>query len=226
MVTRRNKRSARKTKKGARAATVEGIQASFQSIDTKVKTLIAKGGTDSALATCIRNAWDEQFHMDLSPAAIKGMIVHYRAVHKGRGTRRKQKGGMAPLDWTMGQGTTAHVYGRFPVEIGTTPQVVRALDLGRFYENRVGRALDTTGGHPAPGQKGAGLFDALAMGHAPASVPRNFMEMGVSAIQGAPITNPAPSPVSAHVPLATAAPASYDATSISSISSLAPIYKP
>ena len=215
MVTRgRNRRGVRKTKKGDRSATVEGIHASFQSIDARVKSLIEKGGTDSALATCIRNAWDEQFHMDLSQAAVKGMIVHYRAIHKGRGTRRKQKGGAAPLDWTMGQGTTAYVYGRFPVEMGATPQAVRALD--RFYENPI----------RGNNQKGAGIFDALAMGHAPASVPRNVIESGVSTAQGAPILNPASSPVSAVVPLASAAPAAYDATSITSISSLAPIYRP
>jgi len=219
----------RKTRK-AGGVTVEGLHSSFAKIDDKVKALIAKGKTDSDLVCCIRKVWSEQFHMDLSLPAVKGMITHYRAVHgsKTRKTRKSsQKGGMAPLDWTMGQGTTDHVYGRFPVEIGTTPQAISALDLGRFVESRGGRSCDATGGHAAPGQQlGGGMLDTLFMGHAPASVPRNFVETGISAVQGRPIMNPDASPVAAKLPLATYAPRAYDAGAISSISSLASVYKP
>jgi hypothetical protein len=136
----------------------------------------------------------------------------------------------------MGQGTTDFTYGRFPVEIGTTPQVLKALDLGRFYESTGGRSCDATGGHAVPGQqmggrrsrsqRGAGVFDAFAMGHAPASVPRNIVETTVSTVQGHPIMNPPPSPVAATTNMAVYEPKPYDASSISSISSLASIYKP
>lgn len=229
MTSRRNNKR-RTTKRHSRKAgvTVESLHASFDKIDERVKAMIAKGSTDSELTSCIRKAWTEMFHMSLSAPAVKGMILHYRSVHKGlRKTRkagRSQRGGMAPVDWTMGQGTTDYVYGRFPVEMGTTPQVVRALDLGRFYENRGGRSCDATGGHAAP-QKGAGVLDAIMMGHAPASVPRNFLETGVSTVQGAPIRDPNPSPISATSHLASFTPRAYDATAISSISSLAPVYK-
>jgi len=146
---------------------------------------------------------------------------------------------MAPVDWMMGQGTTDFTYGRFPVEIGTTPQVLKALDLGRFYESNGSRSCDATGGHAAPGQQmggrrsrnsrkqhGAGVFDAFVMGHAPASVPRNVMETTVSTVQGHPIMNPQPSPVSANPALAAYVPKPYDTSSISSISSLQSLYKP
>ena len=211
---------------------MESLHASFDKIDGKVKAMIAKGSTDSELACCIRKAWTEQFHMSLSVPAVKGMILHYRSVHKGARKTRKagrgQKGGMAPLDWTGGQGTTDFVYGRFPVEMGTTPQVLRGLDLGRFYESGVGRSCDSTGGHAAPGshQKGAGILDAIMMGHSPASVPRNFLETSISTVQGAPIRDPNPSPISATTHTATFTPKAYDAGAISSISSLAPLYKP
>jgi len=204
-------------------------------IDAKVKALIAKGATDTALACCIQKAWTEQFHMDISMPAVKGMIMHYRAVHQGSGrkTRRKQKGGMAPVDYVMGQGTTDFVYGRFPVEIATTPQVISALDNQRFFESNGSRACNTTGGHAAPAssilgaqaQYGGGLFDSFGMGFAPASVPRNFIESGVGAIQGAPRGNPEASPVSPTVAMATYAPRAYAANQISSISSLDPTYK-
>jgi hypothetical protein len=189
--------------------------------------------------------------MDLGSAAVKGMVVHYRAVHKSKSKnknknktrKQKQRGGMAPMGWTMGQGTTDFTYGRFPVEIGTSPNTLAALDLGRFYESTGGRSCNTTGGHAAgqlggrrvtkkqkqnqkQNQRGAGIFDALLMPHMPASVPRNFLETGVSSLQGAPIQNPHPSPVSASVSMASYAPKPYEATSISNISSMSPIYKP
>jgi len=231
MATRRNKRSVRKSRKGSRGyASVEGLHTSFNMIDSKVKALIAKGATDSDLAYCIKKAWNAQFHMDISEPAVKGMIMHYRAVHRagspgsGRKTRRKQKGGMAPIDYTMGQGTTDFVYGRFPVEIATTPQVIKALDNQRFFESNGSRACNTTGGHAAQGQNGGGLFDSIGMGFSPASVPRNFVETGVSTIQGAPIANPDPSPVSARVALTPFDPYPYAADRISSISQLKSVY--
>ena len=242
MVSRRNKHhGSRRTTRKAKAATVEGLHASFGKIDGKVKTMIAKGATDSELARCIQKTWSEQFHMSLSMPAVKGLILHYRAVHPAGAKRktRKQRGGMAPVDWTMGQGTTDFTYGRFPVEIGTTPQVLKALDLGRFYESTGGRSCDATGGHAAPGQQmggkrsgysrkqhGAGILDAIGMGHAPASVPRNVVETTVSTVQGHPIMNPPPSPVAATTNMAVYEPKPYDASSISSISSLQSLYKP
>lgn len=237
MTTRRSKQKSRasknrKTRRATVGVTVEGLHASFSRIDDKVKDMIAKGKTDSEIGACIQKAWSEQFHMDLSSAAMKGMIMHYRAVHRSgnkRKTRKSQRGGMAPYaegSWIMGQGITDNVYGRFPVEIGTTPQVVNALDLGRFYESRVGRSCDATGGHAAPGQQlGGGVLDALGMGFSPASVPRNILETGVSALQGAPIMNPSASPVSASTPMASYVPKSFDTSTVSSVSAHEPIYK-
>jgi hypothetical protein len=233
MATRRNKRTLkRQTRK---AATVEGLHASFEKIDSKVRSMVEKGKTDNDLACCIRKAWSEQFHMGLSEPAIKGMILHYRATmkrhtRKASGRGRSQKGGMAALDWTMGQGVTDHVYGRFPIEMGTSRQVLQSLDLGRFYENNGGRSCDTTGGHPAPGlagkQAGGGFFSTVFNGHAPASIPHNAIETTVSTIQGAPIANPNPSPISAHVPLATYTPAAYNTGAISSVKALTSLYRP
>jgi hypothetical protein len=199
--------------------------------------MIAKGQTDSELTCCIRKAWSEQFHMGLSMPAIKGMIMHYRAIHKeASGQKRKtrksrgQKGGMAPMDWIMGQGITDKVYGEFPVEMGTSALVSKGLDLGRFYESDGGRVCDSTGGHPAPGQpgsyRGGGVLDAIGMGHAPASVPRNVLEIGTGAIQGvANAGGPSSSPVTYEPSTVGYSPKAFDAGALSSIASLAPIYK-
>jgi hypothetical protein len=212
---------------------VEGLQAAFEQIDTRVRGLIQQGKADSDLGKCVQKAWGDMFHDSLSGPALRGMVSHYRGVH-GRGKTRKagrgQRGGMAPLDYTMGQGTTASVYGRFPVEI-SSPQPLAALDMTRFFESPIGRSCDATGGFPAPtqkggrrvGQHGGGFLDSLFVPHMPASVPRNVVEMSVSTIQGAPISNPPASPVAAHVPLMQSSPPIYGANAIQPISSIAPL---
>jgi len=212
---------------------VEGLQAAFEQIDNRVRGMIQQGKTDSDLGKCVQKAWNDMFHDTLSGPALHGMVSHYRGVH-GRGKTRKagrraQRGGMAPLDYMMGQGTTASVYGRFPVEI-SAPQPLATLDMTRFFESPVGRSCDSTGGFPVPAQKGGrrqqhggGFFDALLTPHMPASVPRNFIETTVSTIQGAPISNPPASPVAAQVPLMQPTPQIYDAKAIQPISTIAPI---
>jgi hypothetical protein len=209
--------------------TVEGLHASFEKIDKRVRDMIDHGKTDSELACCIRKAWNEQFHRALSAPAVTGMVSHYRAVYSAPGGKRKtrkaqktQRGGMAPLDWTMGQGTTQAVYGSFPVAMGTTPSVVKSLD--RFFESPIGRSCDRTGGYDAPAQTGGGLVDSFLMGHMPASVPRNALETGVSAVQGHTITNPSPSPVAAHVTGSVYTPRAFDPSSIAQITSMSPVY--
>jgi hypothetical protein len=211
------------------AMSVEALQGSFSVIDTKVARAIEGRASDAELVGVIQAAWNAQFHRPLSAAASRGLIEHYRAVHteggaKKRRTRRRQRGGMAPLDWTLGQGTTLPVYGSFPVEVGMSAQAVRTLDMNRFFESSVSRACDSTGGAPAPAQKGGsksraqhggGLFDALVMGHAPASVPHNVIEMGVSAVQGAPIGNPSSDPIRGAIPLASQPLRPFDTTGLS-----------
>jgi hypothetical protein len=229
--TRRARRTSRRATRGM---TVESLHASFEKIDAKARALVERGVTDTELGHGIEAAWSSQFHSDLSSAAVRGMVAHYRGMFKGgkRKTRRAQRGGMAPVGWTMGPGTTAAIYGRFPVEMGSSASAVASLD--RFYESQISRACDSTGGYPAPGltdakpqpQTGGGFFDSLLNGYAPASVPRNVVEMTASAIQGAPIRNPPADPVVSRAPLASYAPTPFNPQPISQISSMAPIYQP
>lgn len=211
---------------------VEGLHSAFQGIDTKMAKMIQAGRTDSELAACLMKEWATTFHNDLSIPAVKGMVEHYRAVHRVSGSRRtrkakakSQRGGMAPLDYVLGQGTTALTYGQFPTAIYTDPTVLQSLDLNRFFESPIGRSCNATGGFDAPTQTGGGLLDALGMGHMPASVPRNVVETGVSTLQGHPIANPPSSPVAASVPMTHPTPAPYDASAIPSMGSLKPVYQ-
>jgi hypothetical protein len=218
----------RRRGRGSSAMSVESLHASFDSIDKKVRAQINKGATDSALAACIRHAWNNQFHVPLSGPALKGMVGHYRRTFgsKVRKTRRAQRGGMAPLDWTMGQGVSAAVYGRFPVELGTYDGAVKSLD--RFYESPIARSCDSTGGKAAQTggakQKGGSLLSVFGMGHPPASVPRNFVESTVSAVQGRAILNPAREPAVSALQMDSYTPRPFPVPS-HTITTLAPIYQ-
>jgi hypothetical protein len=228
----RPRRVTRRAGKGP-IMTVEALQGSFSIIDAKVARAIQGRATDAELIATIQNAWHSQFHRPLSLAATRGLVEHYRVVHTESGKtkrrtrkagRRGQRGGMAPIDWTLGQGSTVPVYGSFPVEMGMSAQAVRALDLNRFFESPISRTCDSTGGAEPLKQNGGGLFDALRMGHVPPSVPRNVVEMGVSAIQGAPITNPPADPMRASVPLTVPTIRPFDTSQVAPITSLAPVW--
>lgn len=218
-------KSSRMTRRKERGGTmsVEGLHASFERIDKKARAQISKGATDSALASCIRHAWDEQFHVPLSGPALKGMVGHYRRLFgsKVRKTRKAQRGGMAPMNWDMGQGVSAAVYGKFPVELGTYDGAVKSLD--RFYESPIARSCDSTGGKAEPLQTGGGILDAFGMGHPPASAPRNGIEGTVSALQGRATLNPAREPSVSALQMSTYTPTPFSA-SAHTITSMTPIY--
>jgi hypothetical protein len=232
--TRSRRHAQRKTRKGGRGTTVESLHSSFKQIDVAAKKAIERGDSEREVIQCIRREWSAQFQSQMSAAAAEGLAKHYMTVYKPskRTTRKqKQRGGMAPLDWTMGQGTTQAVYGSFPVEMGTSPQVVRALDNDRFSESPIGRSCNNTGIWDGPAQNGGrrrqhggSIWDSLTTVHAPPSVPRNILESTVSTIQGAPIVNPPASPVVAVVPLAAPTPVPYDPSGIADVSRVAHVY--
>jgi len=88
----------------------------------------------------------------------------------------------------------------------------------------VGRACDATGGHAA--QRGAGILQAIANGHPFASVPSNPLSNGVGALQGVRSIEQEASPVTYSAQLATFTPKPFDASALSSVSSMAPVYTP
>jgi hypothetical protein len=220
---RRGSRTTRKRSTRSSSMTIEGLRASFDKINSRAKAAIESGRADSAVADVIDKSWSDMFHHGLSPAALKGLLLHYRALYRSRRTR-KQRGGMAPLDWTLGQGTTAPVYGTFPVEMGAAPQAVAALDLDRHFENSISRSCDGTGIAP-PKQTGGGVIDAMVAGHTPMSVPINVLQQAAGTLMGAPpAPNPSGAPDVAAWNYQTYTPAPFNPSSLSSISTLGPVY--
>jgi hypothetical protein len=195
-------------------------------LDARMEAVLTKN--PSAARAHLEKTWREFFGSPLTPAAAKGLLVHYEKLYGRRATRRaaraaskgrQQRGGMAPINYMMGQGSTDYTYGRFPTPM-SDPQVIRGLDLGRFFENRGSRACDTTGGFDA--QRGAGLFDSLGNGYIPASVPSNLLQTTGSAFTSRPITEHA-SPVKAHVELES--PPSRIFSSVGSSIQMSPIHR-
>lgn len=206
---------------------VETIYAGFNLMEDRIRRAIESGGTDSDISALIAKEWSSMFHHSLSDAAVKGLLMHYRkALPQTRAKTRKhrnknkmnQHGGMAPIDYSMGQGTTAVTYGRFPDDFSTSSSAIKALDLNRFYDSSIGKSCDTIS------QKGGGIFDSLLAGHAPMSVPRNPIEMTVSAVQAAPITNPPAAPEVPTWTAATATPTPFQPSTVSNLAGLSPVF--
>ena len=235
MRSRKSRNSIRRTRK-ARGLTVESLHASFERIDAKIHGLISKGATDAKLACCLQKSWQEQFHTPASAAAVKALILHYRALHGSKRKTRKQKGGMAALDYVMGPGL-AH-YGGFPVPVpmGTTSNVLRDLDLGRFYESNAGRSCNTSGGHNALNQRGgatplanflapSNMWSSVSNGHVPPSVPTNMFQTSANAVMGGTPIGSSASPVAASVPLSSYTSNAYPVQDIAKLYPMGAIYK-
>jgi hypothetical protein len=139
----------------------EMLHTSFKKIDDTIRGMISKGMSDTAIRCKLRNEWKTLFQQNLSDTAVQGLLIHYRSLSKGKGQGKGQKGGMAPLDYTLGQGTTAHTYGNFPTDITTNQRFIHDLDATRNYDSSIGKAC----------QKGGTVMDALVQGHIPTSVP-------------------------------------------------------
>jgi hypothetical protein len=228
-----------KSAASAAYSSIEGLHASFDRINNKIKMMLDSGKSDADLARAIRTAWSEQFHSILSDTAIHGMVVHFRKIHKGQkgGSSLNQihsayhaSGGsslnMAPLGAEMSQGTTTPVYGEFPIGFTGSPEsgaMVKALDLGRFYESDVGRSCDSTGGQSAPQQTGGSFWDALLNGAPLRSVPPNSVELAQDAITATRTGFPSSDPVSGSVALQASNPTPFDVGNVHSFSQLSSV---
>lgn len=223
--------------------TLESLHAAFEKIEDRIRNEIAAGCTDEELSDGIQSAWITQFHREPDHSALIGLVHHYRATSprvtrkaggskgkgkgrgKGRGKKEKgsQRGGMAPLDWSMGPGSST-VPMRAPVFGGGDPQYIGALDNQRFNENPASRSFDTTGGFDAPGQVGGSIWSTLTQGHPLSSVPANTLQSAVTVLQGGP-QGPSASAVTGVVPVGQTVLSPFNPQPIHTIGDLSTVYK-
>lgn len=114
--------------------TIAQIQRRMSAFDT-----FARGEDDTEK---IQKKWHTLFGTNLDKSTATSFAKYYRKM-KNRTTSKKQRGGMAPLTYTMTPGANVSVYGRFPVEVGTDPASIRNLDV-YFHD-----ALTKDCGNPA-----------------------------------------------------------------------------
>ena len=116
--------------------TIAQIQKSMRAFDT-----YARSHADVA---DIQAKWTSLFDTHLDKKTATSFVQYYRKMKSHtRRSSKKQKGGMAPLNYTMTPGANVSVYGRFPVEVDTDPASIRDLDV-YFHD-----ALTKDCGNPA-----------------------------------------------------------------------------
>jgi hypothetical protein len=88
----------------------------------------------------LKRKWHTLFRTNLSDLSAKSFVAHYREMRSkhtrgkhGKKSRRMQRGGVAPLDYTLTPGANVAVYGRFPVEVDTDAGSIKDLDV--YFQN-------------------------------------------------------------------------------------------
>jgi hypothetical protein len=103
--------------------TISELQRKLQSFNEYARKSAAKTDAASALQT----KWKSLFSDSLSDTSANTFVKYYRDM------TRKQKGGMAPLSYSMTPGANVSVYGRFPTEVDTDMGSIRDLDV--YFQN-------------------------------------------------------------------------------------------
>jgi len=120
-----------------RAQSIAQVQKKLKAFDAYARH------TDSTKA--LQKKWHQEFGTELSDLSAKSFVTHYREMRskmsrnrkhtkKAKSSKlRKQRGGIAPLDYVMTPGSQVSVYGRFPVEVDTDPGSIKDLDV--YFQN-------------------------------------------------------------------------------------------
>jgi hypothetical protein len=119
----------------------------------KLQTALKTFGTFARHAQskeALQRKWRTLFGQDLSAASAESFLQHYRKLKKmtgGTRRRRTQRGGMAPLDYTLTPPSyTASpgmigVYGNFPTEYGANPGAIDSMD--RYFGSALQQGCGT-----------------------------------------------------------------------------------
>jgi hypothetical protein len=171
----------------------------------------------------LQTTWRALFGNDvaLPTNAAKAFATYYKEMRSKTGrtlksTRRrsrKQRGGAAPLSYTMTPGAFVDVYGKFPVEVGTDPASIRDLDVfwqsgltgtcgqntaywptvpANMGSNQVGgkrqRTIKRRRGRP---MKGGNMLESLTYRPVISTAPPNMAQIGYNHVTGVPGFAPA-----------------------------------
>ena len=103
-------------------------------LQRKLKTFNTFAKKTTGDASALQKKWKSLFSESLSNTSAITFTKYYRDMrNSAKQTTRKQRGGMAPLNYDMTPGANVSVYGRFPVEVDTDMASIRDLDV--YFSN-------------------------------------------------------------------------------------------
>jgi hypothetical protein len=103
--------------------TIASLQTKMKQFDTSARKIIRSKNAEQSLQT----SWKTIFGTPLDTKSAKSFAKYYRTMTS---KTKKQRGGMAPLDYGMAPGLNPGAsYGNFPVAINTDPQSIQDLDV-------------------------------------------------------------------------------------------------
>jgi hypothetical protein len=90
-----------------------------------------RAGRVAGVPDAYKSAWKRIFNQDLSDASAKSFERYYKNMRSKshRRSTRKQRGGMAPVNYTMTPGLYVEQYGQFPIAVDTDPSSLKELDV-------------------------------------------------------------------------------------------------
>jgi len=102
--------------------TIASLQTKMKQFDTSARKIVRSNHAEQSLQT----SWKTIFGTSLDTKSAKSFAKYYRAMTS---KTKKQRGGMAPLDYGMAPGLNPGIYGNFPVAINSDPQSIQDLDV-------------------------------------------------------------------------------------------------
>lgn len=109
--------------------TIKELKEDLAKFTDRAKKAVQNESDDVSAERVIRSIWKELFHGVLDAESAKGFVAHFREGKRSKGTRRRQRGGMAPIAYQMEPGLpSATTYGTVPTDVSTDPASLRSLD--------------------------------------------------------------------------------------------------
>jgi len=108
----------KKTRKASkkRVSTIPELKRSFDHLDTETRKIIAAPGTQGEKVKRLQKVWMNIFHKSLTKDAAESYLAIKKRSKGTRRATRRQRGGMAPLDYTLRAGIDGP-HGNFPAYV-------------------------------------------------------------------------------------------------------------
>jgi hypothetical protein len=194
--------------------TIQELKKDLATFTKEAKQVVQSAKSDEEAQKELRTLWKRLFHGSLDAESAKGFLHHFRT-GSSKKTRRRQRGGMAPIAYQMGPGVpSAMTHGSFPTDVSKDSISQRDLDVyfnsgmsrtagteaWRFPTVPAGMGSNQVGGRrqsrKRKSQRGGGTL-LQTIGHIPflGTAPPSLVQTGYGAYSGQP-SQPSSDPTS------------------------------